>query len=402
MTTIPLLFALRYFISRKKRNFINIISNLSVIAIALSTMALIIVLSAFNGINDLIRSKHNQWDADLKIVPKQGKTFVYSKDMITQLAIPEITTITEILEDNAYVQYNENEVVAKVKGASSNYSHRIKPFISEGEPILYNKKQEQAIIGDWIGNVLNASTKNDFYLLQIWYPKHNTSLQIDPNQSLHKEYIRIGGVINTSSSYNYIITPLSFTQRLMGHEHDSKLSYLEVTIKNNSSMSAVKQELKKRIGKGFSILDRDEQYSSLYKTMRIEKLVGFLTFSFILLIASLNIFFALTMLVIDKKKDIAILFSMGATKKTIRYIFLLEGGLLSLSGSIIGIILGIAICLVQQEFGFVKIGLDNSDIFNSYPIRLMTADILYTLGVVLTVTWLASLKPAQAASSIRL
>lgn len=136
--------------------------------------------------------------------------------------------------------------------------------------------------------------------------------------------------------------------------------------------------------------------------MRIEKLVGFLTFSFILLIASLNIFFALTMLVIDKKKDIAILFSMGATKKTIRYIFLLEGGLLSLSGSIIGIILGIAICLVQQEFGFVKIGLDNSDIFNSYPIRLMTTDILYTLGVVLTVTWLASLKPAQAASSIRL
>jgi lipoprotein-releasing system permease protein len=157
-------------------------------------MALIIVLSAFNGINDLIRSKHNQWDADLKIVPKQGKTFVYSKDIITQLAIPEITTITEILEDNAYVQYNENEVVAKVKGASSNYSHRIKPFISEGEPILYNKKQEQAIIGDWIGNVLNASAKNDFYLLQIWYPKHNMSLQVDPNQSLHKEYIRIGEI----------------------------------------------------------------------------------------------------------------------------------------------------------------------------------------------------------------
>lgn len=404
---VPFLIAWRYFRSKKKRNIISIISNISMIGVAVGTMALIIVLSVFNGLEDLVRSLYGKSDPDLKITAVQGKSFPVDAFLVSRLkAVPGVQLVTEVIEDNALLRYHERQMVVKVKGVSENYykQSEIDSAIVDGTHLLRRNGEDFALIGAGVQHELSIALENRFAPLQLLYPRNTPgkkTLSMNPETAFNQEPILAGGVfaIEQHVDDSYIFVPLDFAQRLL--RYDNRRTALEVKTGPQRRLEDVKTELKQVLGPQFNVLDSDEQHVSLLKAIKVEKMFVFITFAFILLIASLNIFFSLSMLVIDKRKDVAILMAMGATPNIIRRIFLMEGAIVAQVGAVVGLSLGILICWLQQRFGLVSMGMATS-VVDSYPVKMQASDILWVGVAIVLITIAVSIRPALNAPQIDL
>jgi lipoprotein-releasing system permease protein len=392
--------ARKYFFSRKKKNFINIISIISMTGVAVGTMALVIVLSVFNGLEDFIRSLYGSFDPDIEIVPRTGKSFPAEDQMIEKIAsIPGISNVVKVIEDNVYVKYRDAEMVVKLKGVDDNFleNSRLRNNIVEGELFLKRDDRHYAVLGRGVQYTLNVNQLNDIYPLQFYYPKKRYRSGMNPAQSVNRSNIMVAGIFAIEKQFdlNYIIAPIDFAENLM--DYNGNITSIEVMTQGGNNISGVKSELKKIVGENFNVFDSDEQHSTLLKAIKIEKLFVFLTFSFIIAVSAINIFFSLTMLAIEKKKDIAVLLSLGAGKQLIQRIFINEGAIIAFGGAFLGMLLGILVLLAQQRFGLVSMGIETS-VIDAYPVKMKLNDFLFTAGTIILITLFFSSRPAIIAS----
>ncbi|RSK37608.1 FtsX-like permease family protein [Hymenobacter metallilatus] len=403
---VPLLIARRYFLSKKKRNIISIISNISMVGVAVGTMALIIVLSVFNGLEDLVRSLYGKSDPDLVITAVKGKSFELSAPLLVKLrATPGVGLVTEVIEDNALLQYRDRQMVVKMKGVSDNYhlQSNIDSAIVDGSHQLHRDGMDYALVGAGVQHELSITLDNRFSPMHLLYPRNTgrKTLSMNPETAFNEQNILAGGVflIEQHIDDSYIFVPLQFAQDLL--RYGNRRTALEVKATPGRDISDVKDALKKQLGANFKVLDSDEQHVSLLKAIKVEKMFVFITFAFILLIASINIFFSLSMLVIDKRKDIAVLMAMGASTRTIRNVFLLEGAIVAQVGAVTGLVLGVGICWLQQTFHIVSMGMATS-VVDSYPVKMQLSDIVLTGIAIVVITIAVSIRPALNAASLDL
>jgi lipoprotein-releasing system permease protein len=396
----PLFIARRYFLSKRKKNFINIISTLSMVGVAFSTAALIIVLSVFNGLEGLLRSLYSSFDPELKMEAVEGKSFEITPDLLHKVkSVQGVEMVTEVIEDYAYVRYRDADMVAILRGVSDNFvdQHRLDNHIIQGEMVLKKDSVPFAIIGSGVRNTLSVALDDNMYALQIFYIKSTKGSSIDPSKLYSRKTIRAGGVFSIEKNYdeNYIFLPLSFTEQLFNY--GNKRTSLEIKVSSGVRLSSVKEEINTRVGNSFRLLTNEEQHKDLYRLLKMEKLFVFLALSMLILVGSINIFFSLMMLAIDKKKDVTVLAALGANQNLIRRIFLSEGALISFIGAASGLLLGAIICYLQDRFGLVGMGMENA-IVSSYPVKMKVIDFIYTGSMITVVTYIVSNYPAYKAS----
>ncbi|SNR50264.1 lipoprotein-releasing system permease protein [Hymenobacter mucosus] len=399
-----MLIARRYFLSKKKRNIISIISNISMIGVAVGTMALIIVLSVFNGLEDLVRSLYGKSDPDLVVTAVQGKSFELQAPLLARLTkTPGVALVTQVIEDNALLQHRDRQMVVKMKGVSDNYYAQsdIDSSIVDGSHRLRRNGTDYALVGAGVQHELGITLDNRFAPLRLLYPRNiqKKTLSFNPETAFNEQSILAGGVflIEQHIDDSYVFVPLDFAENLL--HYGNRRTALEVKVREGYDISSVKNKLHQVLGKSFKVLDSDEQHVSLFKAIEVEKMFVFITFAFILLIASINIFFSLSMLVIDKKKDVAVLMAMGASSRNVRNIFLFEGAIVALVGAFTGLVLGVSLCWAQQTFGLVSMGMATS-VVDSYPVKMKFSDIVLTSVAIIVITIAVSIRPALNASQL--
>ncbi len=370
------------------------------VGVAFSTAALIIVLSVFNGLEDLLRSLYTSFDPELKIEPVKGKSFELTDDMLAKInGIEGVEVVTEVIEDYAYLRYRDADMVVTIKGVGDNFidQHRLDDRIVQGKMKLKENGTDFAIIGRGIQYSLSVAVEDDMFALQVFYVKNARANTLDISKLYARKSIRPGGVFSIEKNYdeNYVFLPLDFVIDLL--DYDNKRTSLEVKTSESSNISEVQQEIRSALGNEFEVLTNEEQQKDLYRLLKIEKLFTFLSLSLLITVGSINIFFSLMMLAIDKKKDITILSAMGAQQKLIKRIFLSEGALISFVGAATGLIAGGLICWAQDSFGLVGMGMENAVVSN-YPVKMVWTDFAATSGVIIAITFLVSFYPASQAS----
>ncbi|ALI99038.1 FtsX-like permease family protein [Rufibacter tibetensis] len=399
---VALFIARRYFFSKKKRNIINIISIIAMIGVGVGTMALIVVLSVFNGLEDLIRSLYGKFDPEIKITTVEGKSFETNAQQLERIRkTPGVALLTEVIEDNALLRYNDRQMVVKVKGVSDNFfqQNQIDSAIVDGDYRLKRDGKQFALIGRGVQYQLSIRPENPFSPLQFLYPKAGKKTIINPENAFRQLGIQAGGIFAIERQYDdqYVFVPLTFAEELLSY--GNKRTSLEVKTINVEDIDRVKNELQKVLGKEFNVQNSEEQHVSLLRAVKVEKLFVFVTFTFVLLIASINIFFSLSMLVLDKQKDIAILASLGADPATIRRIFLMEGAIVAFSGAVVGLVVGGTICWLQQTYGWVSMGMSTS-VVEAYPVLMRPTDFLFTAVAIILITLIVSIRPARRAAAL--
>lgn len=397
---LPFFIAKRYLFSKRKRNFINVISGLTLVLVSSCTAALIIVLSVFNGLEDLLRSLNQSFDPQLKIEATLGKSFEMNDALLATIKKTEgVEIVTEVIEDYAYVRYRDANQIITLKGVSENFldQHRIDNHIVEGTLKLKAGEIPYAIVGRGVQYSLSIQVGDDFHPLQIYYINDIKPGMIDPSKIYSQRNIIVGSAFSIVQSFdeNYIIVPLDFAREVM--RYDNKRTSLELKLATGVKASAVQKKLRKTLGEDFTILTLEEQHKDLYRLLKIEKLFAFGGGVLLLGIASINIFFSLMMLVLDKKKDISLLAAMGTNNADIRKIFLAEGALIAVGGTLVGLVCGAILCFLQARFGFVSMGMQNS-VTEGYPVKMVLSDFFYITSAMIVITFLVSYRPAQIAT----
>ncbi|OQX97587.1 MAG: hypothetical protein B6I20_12245 [Bacteroidetes bacterium 4572_117] len=392
----PFFIAKRYLFSKKTRNLINWISGISVFGVSIFTMAMIVILSVFNGLDSVVKSLFSNFDPDFKITVAEAKVFSSEDSLIKQIEnIDGIAHITKVLEENALLEYDERQAIAKIKGVSDNYRQTsgIDSTIISGEFMLENEYEKFAVVGWGLSNTLSINL-NLLRPIKILVPKRDAKPGIIGNKVFNiKPIFPIGifSVMQDDYDSQLIIVPLEFAQNLL--EYADEISSIEVKASKNINLDKLQKELESLLGSDYVVKNRFQQHEFLFKVMQSEKWAIFLIFSFILIIASFNLTSSLTMLIIDKKKDIVTLQNMGAGNSIIRKIFLIEGWLISLVGAIFGLILGTIICWAQSEFGLV--GLPQAFVVQYYPVEMRIADFAAVFVTVLIIGFIASWLPVR-------
>ncbi len=396
--------AARYFRSKKKRNFITVLSTISMIGVAVGTMALVIVMSVFNGLEDLIRGLFASFDAELKVEAVVGKSFEVDSLWLDGIQnVDGVAVLTEVIEDNALLDYNGNQLVATIKGVSDNFleQDRFSRGYFWGDTTLGSDLRPGAIMGRGVGFFLSVNLKDVNVPLKVFYPKApRSAATLNPNQLYSSASLEPVAFFSVERQFDdeYVIAPLKFTRELLNY--GNKRTSLEIKISDGYSIDEVQENLKAHLGPDFSVKNTDEQHAGLLRTVKLEKLFVFLTLSFILAIASFNIFFSLSMLAIEKKKDIAMLKALGAKDKLIREIFLKQGAMIAVVGAAIGLVLGFAIVWLQESFGLVSLGIASA-VVDAYPVRMLWTDFAWITVVVILITLVASWRPAWIASRVK-
>ncbi len=367
--------------------------------VAFTTAALIIVLSVFNGLGVLLRSLYTSFDPELKIELLRGKSFEVSEDFLSSVkSVEGVKIVTEVIEDYAYVSYGSANTVVTIKGMSDNFldQHRLDEHVVEGELKLMKDSVPFAILGDGLRYTLSADVTDDMHALQVFYIKNAKTRSLDPSKVYARKSIRPGSVfsIEKNLNENYIFVPLIFANELMGY--GNRRTSLEVQT-DGKDVDKVKQGLLEKLGADFVVLTNEEQHKDLFRLLKFEKLFAFLSLSLLLLIGSINIFFSLMMLAIDKKKDVSILTALGATPLFVRKVFLAEGALISFIGASAGLVLGAILCFLQDTVGLVGMGMDQA-IVNNYPVKMEVTDFLLTSTVIIGVALIVSFRPAILAA----
>jgi lipoprotein-releasing system permease protein len=398
---ISLFFARRYFKSKRKKNFIHFISRVAMFGVAIGTAALVIVLSVFNGLEGVLLELYRGFDPDLKVLPMEGKSFTPSKYQLEEIRnFPEVSAVSEIIEEKALVQYRDSRQVVTIKGVETAYlaESPLEDHLVSGTSRLLNEDQKPlALVGRGIQFLLSLSMDDPFHPLRIYYPKNLRPGVLNPADAYATLTVFPGGVFSIEREFdeNFILLPLDHVARLT--RYGNKRSSLEIRLHDPSSAPGVQKQIKSLLGDSMQVLNNREQHASLLKALKVEKLFVFITFSFILLLASFNIFFSLSLLAIEKKRDIAMLFAMGASQAMVQRIFLMQGALTAFTGAGAGLITGVVICLLQQEFGLISMGAESS-ILQAYPIELRPGDLILVFISLVSITLLISFRPAYLAA----
>ncbi len=400
---VPFYIAKRYLFSKKSHNAINVISTVSVCGVAVATMALVCALSVLNGFVSLVSSMLSNFDPELKIVPAHGKVFDPSEPAIQQVkALPEVALWCEVLQDNAQVRYRDRQLTAVVKGVDESFGQ-----LTRIDSILIDSRDGKFVLADEVVNYATLGVGTAFALgvrpnyadpLEIYAPKRDEKVNMaNPVASLNLEYAFVGGVYATNQQMydeNFLLIPLSMARSLFRYEKE--VSAVELALRPGTNLNSVKSQIKSLLGENFWVKDRYEQQEASFKMMQGEKWMIFLILCFILVLALFNVIGSLSMLMIEKKEDVRTLRNLGADDRLIRRIFLFEGWMISSLGALVGIGIGLALCLVQQEFGILKLGeAAGSFVIDAYPVRVEAGDIVLVFLTVLIIGFLAAWYPVR-------
>jgi len=399
---LPFYIARRYLISKKSHNIINIISGISVSGITIGTMALIVVLSVFNGFETLITSMFNTFNPDLLISPVNGKSF--STDSIPKAEIEKIEGVlyfAEVIEENVLLRYERNQHIANIKGVSENYLQMtdLKDHMVEGQAVLQNNGVNFALIGAGVSYYLDFYQNGSGRSISIYAPTRSEGFNLSLDDTFNNQNILSSGIFSVQQEFDlkYIITTIDFARDLLGYENE--ISSIEIDLDENADVDLIQKKIVQIMGDKFQIKNRFEQQETLYKIMKSEKWAIFFILTFILIIATFNVIGSLSMLILDKKKDIQVLQSMGANTRLIKKIFLFEGSLISILGAIFGLLLGGLICWLQLHFGIISLGEANgSFVVDNYPVKMKILDFLTVFATVSFIGILAAWIPARQIS----
>lgn len=392
----PFFIARRYLFSKKKTHAINIISLISVIGVAVATMALVIVLSVFNGFHDLVASFFTNFDPQLKVVPVQGKTVPADDPVLTEMRrLPDVAIATETLEDMALAVYNGRQAMVTVKGVDDSFAdltHITEILYGDGRFELQTANLQFGVPGIRLAQTLGTGTQWKDYL-HVYAPQREGQLDMSNAQDgFVVDSLLSPGVVFSVNQGKYdkdhILTSLGFAQNLFGQQ--GMVSAIEFRLKPNADLEAVKKQMQQIGGGKYLVEDRYEQQHDTFKIMQIEKLMAYIFLTFILIVACFNIIGSLSMLIIDKRDDAETLRNLGASDQQIRRVFLFEGRLISVFGALIGITVGLTLCALQQQYGFVHMGnTDGSYVVNAYPVSVHYIDVLAVFATVIVAGWSA-------------
>ncbi len=394
---LSLYIAKRYLFAKKSRNAINVISAVSVAGVTVGSMALIIVLSVFNGLETMVSAIFNTFDPDLKITSAEGKTFNSDTSKLILLSrVDGVSCYSLTVEENALLEYGDRQVFATIKGVDDFYSSvsNIDSSMYEGEFVLTSDKgRPYAIAGLGIAQYLSMRV-NFIAPLKIVIPRRSTGNNLNPEDVIIKKFIVPFGIFQVEQEYDskYVFVPIAFARELI--EKDSGVTSIEIKIKPDAEVTSVQKNVKNIFSAGFIVQNRYEQQEIFYKVMRSERLAIFFILSLILIIASFNIIASLTMLIIEKERDIEILKSLGADNNLIRNIFIFEGWLISIIGAFAGVLLGFIICWLQQTYGLVKLNSETL-IMDSYPVVMKLRDFIIVPSTVLLIGYWAAWYPVR-------
>jgi len=370
---------------------------------AFGSMALILVLSVFNGFEGLVVSLYHAFNPDVQITATQGKVFKADSLTTEKIAsLEEVASVSKTLEENVILKYNDHEYIASIKGVDDEYERvaGVNKKMVEGNFVLQENGSSYAVLGAGVAGSLLVDLENRFNSIQVFLPRRGKeTMSLDPSQAFIKKNIQPAGIFSIQQEFDskYMLVPLDFVRELLNY-HD-EVSALEIKLKPQADAQLAKEHLKKILGEGFDIKDRYEQNRFLYRVMRIEKWAVYAILSLILVIAAFNIIGSLSMLVIEKTKDIAILKTLGADNGMIRKIFLLEGLLTSLLGSLAGVAIAVVLCLIQIKFEVIKLQGSGTFVIDAYPVEMQWQDFALVAATVIVIAVATSWLPAQRAAS---
>jgi lipoprotein-releasing system permease protein len=393
----PFYIARRYLVSKKSHNIINIISGISVVGVAIGAMALIIVLSVFNGFDKLVVSLFSSFNSSIQITPAHGKTFHTGSLPMDQLRkIAGVLHVTEVIEEDALMKYKDNQAIVTIKGVSEEYTRMsgLDSMMAEGSFALQEGDKDFTVLGYGVAGALNANLKDYLNPISVYVPRRDASFTGGFENAFNAEIIFPSGFFQIQWDYDvkYAILPLRFAQKLLNYG-DERTS-LEIDLGKDAGSKAIQKRIETLAGPGFIVKNRYQQQEILYKIMVSEKNYIFMILTLILVIATFNVIGTLSMLILDKKKDIAVLQSLGATQGQIRRIFLTEGMLISLIGALLGLTAGAFVCWLQMRYGFVRLGSDDSSfVVSAYPVNMQVTDFIVVLFTVLVIGFMAAWYP---------
>lgn len=396
---LPLFIAGRYLFAKKSHNVINIISAISAVGMAIGTAALIIILSIYNGFDELVKSTLSNVEPDILITPAKGKVFIPEGEAFDRIkANPMIGEYDLILQENVFVDYDGHQGIAKAKGVDSAFEAEspLAEHITNGEFSLHKGQLPQMVVGAGLAYKMGM---NPAFLAsaELYFPIRDRNFSLaNPAASIETVRMRPSGIfsVNQQIDDDLMIVPIEEMRKLLGYEEE--VSGVEIRLAEGSTAKDIRSAIKhiqKELGPEFKVLDRFRQNPSLYKMMRYEKAAIYLILIFVIIIIALNIFGSITMLIIEKKDDIETYRSLGATDQMLRRTFTLEGWLISLLGLAAGLVIGIGFSLAQQHFGFIK--MPGSFLVNAYPVILQWQDVLATIAGVALIGYIIALLPVR-------
>ena len=400
---LPFFIARRYLFSKKSTNVINVISAISVAGVAVATMALVIVLSVFNGFHDLVASFFTNFDPQLEVAPAKGKTAAADDAVLMQIRqMPEVELVSECVQDQALAFYQGQQAMVNIMGVDDNFARmtRIQNILyGDGDFSLQAANLEYGVPGIRLAQTLGTGARWQGYV-KIYAPQREGQLadMASPQDGFVADSLLSPGVVfavnQAKYDRDYLITSIAFARRLFFRQ--GMVSKLMVKLRPGTDAGAAKRKIAALCGTRFRVLDRFEQHADTFRIMQVEKVLAYLFLSFILVVACFNIIGSLSMLIIDKKNDVQTLRNLGATDKTLTRVFLFEGRMISAIGAVVGILLGLLLCWLQQELGLVQMG-DSAGTFvvNAYPVSVHYGDVAVVFVTVLLVGWAAAWYPVR-------
>ena len=389
--------ARRYLFSKKSHNIINVISGISLVGVAVCTMALVIVLSVFNGFDDLIKSMFSNFDPDIKIMPAQGKVLEPQDEKLAAvLQLDCIDVACETLEENVLLEYDKHMNPGIMKGVPDEYRNLtgIDTSIINGTFTINDGHRPMTVVGAGLAYYLSVNI-NFTNPLFIYVPKRTGRISMNPERAFSKSYIYPSGIfaIQQEIDTRYMIVPLDFAREML--EYPTQASAIEIKLKPGTDPIKARDLIAQTAGDEYVVRTQYQQHEMLYKVMKSEKFAIYLILTFILFIGSFNMIGSLSMLIIDKKNDIKTLSHIGLSKRGIRRIFASEGRLISIGGAMVGLLLGFVVCWLQQTFGFLKLDSMGSFVISNYPVKMMWTDFVLVLVTVVGIGLVASWYPIR-------
>lgn len=387
--------ARRYLFSKKSHNVINIISFISMVGVGIGSLALIVVLSAFNGLQDLVEGLYSSFDPDIEITIKSGKTFAVDSFPMNQITQAEgVAHFTRVLEENVLLKYRDRQTIATVKGVEAQFLEMsgLDSMVFDGALVLEQDSIMFAVMGYGIAANLSVYIESALEPIKVHAAKRTMTVSLDPGRAFRKRNIMAAGIFSINPDFDdkYFLVPYTFAEELL--DYPGRVTGIEIGLEPGENADRVKKQLQQIVGDEYTVKTRYEQNELIFKTNKIEKWITYLILSFILVIATFNVIGSLTMLIIDKKQDIFVLKSMGACRQVIRRIFLIEGLLINLIGGLMGLGLGALLCWFQITFGLVRL---EGTIVEYYPVQMRPLDFLAVLGTVIVIGFFSSWFPVR-------
>tara|TARA_A100000164_G_scaffold125305_1_gene111214 strand:- start:2457 stop:3662 length:1206 start_codon:yes stop_codon:yes gene_type:complete len=389
---LPLYIAIKYFFSKKKIGYVHLLSIITQVGIAIGTAALVLVLSVFNGFENLVLDMYNVFDPHIKITSAEGKNFQNKKIIDLLLLEEEINVFSSVLEEKVLVEYNKKQYLATIKGVDTNYNKltNFDSILVNGDYIDNFQKTNVAVVGRGVAYYLSMNIGSFFENMTIYLPNRNSKNMLKIENAFVSSSISPVGIFGVQQEIDskYIITPISFVQNLI--QKQQYVSAIEINLKEKSKMLDFQKMLSEKLGEKYLIKNQYQQQDFLFKILNTERLVVLLILIFIMIISAFNIISSLAVLIIDKKNDIDQLNNLGLDKQSIRKVFTYKSMLGVLSGSFFGLLFGFSLAYLQQEFGFVKMG-EGSFVIDAYPVKILLKDLIFIQIIVLLIGFVASL-----------